>query len=307
MPSTSRSRKAAKNNISTRSGGGSAAKAVVSTGRTTSKQNPKNKTPPRVAVTSPRKKDFVPTCLPDGGGEIPDHILRRYNESLTVGAITDFTLLSEEQHLMWLDFFSKSTARLNGVCLSQQQQIVSLQGQLTEYRNASTAEIDGKEKMKFVDSILPLIKSEMFKIFIRLIFASRLEVTTSRDKNSLINFGLTEKSALATLVFYQVFNTQLGIRSQPIDLDGGDASDLHPFDTPEGRVSLWFDCGIGAFSMKQFNKIRNTYTNQIREVTSKCSCILLYVCVVVILHIFLVCIIHCRGSVSQASHELSSI
>ena len=67
--------------------------------------SPRKKTPP-VAVTCPTKIDFVPICLPDGGGVIPENILHHYNESLIVGATLDFTLMSEEQHLMWLKFFS---------------------------------------------------------------------------------------------------------------------------------------------------------------------------------------------------------
>ena len=70
------------------------------------------------------------------------------------------------------------------------------------------------------------------------------------------------------LVFDEAFNTQLGIRTQPVTLDH-DTSEKHQFDTPKGRESLWFDYGIGSFTLKQFNKIRNTYTSQIREITSK--------------------------------------
>jgi hypothetical protein len=288
MPSTSRSR-ANKKNASTggtkkvisHGGRRTAAKGGMSmtTRSSPTRSSPRKKTPhspatdtsprkktPPVAVTRPTKIDFVPICLPDGGGVIPENILHHYNESLIVGATLDFTLMSEEQHLMWLKFFSRSTARLNEACLS-------LQGQLAEYRMASTVNIQNKEKVDFLAKACPVIRQSIFPIFTRLIFASRVEVTTSKDKCSLMSFGLTEKCGLARLVFYQAFNTQLGILTQPVIVDR-DTSEKHQFDTPEGRESLWFDYGIGSFTLKQFNKTRNTYTSQIREVTSKFWCIL---------------------------------
>jgi hypothetical protein len=217
-------------------------------------------------VTFPRKKDFIPTCLPDGGGVIPGAVLQAYNESLIVGGSLDFTFMSEDEHLMWLEFFSRSTARLNETCLS-------LQGQLAEYRKASTGNVENQEKLDFVEARFPVIKSVAFELFTRLIFASKVEVTTSKDQTSLMNVGLHETSGLATLAFYHVFNTQLGIRNQPVNIDH-DPSEKHQFDNPDGRKSLWFDHGMGSFTLKQLNKTRNTYTSQIRKVTSKFWCIL---------------------------------
>ena len=177
MPSTSRSRTNKKNastgstkKVISHSGGRSVTKGGISVTR--SNPSPRKKTPrslatariprnksPPVAVTRPMKIDFVPTILPDKGGVIPDTILHHYNESLIVGATLDFTLMSEEQHLMWLKFFLQSTARLNEACLS-------LQGQLTKYRMASTANIENKDKVDFVALACPVIRLCMFQIFI---------------------------------------------------------------------------------------------------------------------------------------------
>jgi hypothetical protein len=120
----------------------------------------------------------------------------------------------------------------------------------------------------------------MFQIFLHLIFPSTVEVTDTRDRRALTNFGLTHKCSLARLVFEHVFNTVPGTASKPIHLGVCDSStdislstmpssDGHEFDSEEMRELLWFNYGVGSFAVKTFNSVHNTYTNFIREVVSK--------------------------------------
>jgi hypothetical protein len=121
----------------------------------------------------------------------------------------------------------------------------------------------------------------MFPIFVRLIFPSQLEVTSSRDRRALLSFGLSEKCDLATLVFDTAIfknHSREGNASKPVNMSEDQSpplslkspsASLHPFDTPEIREQLWFELGVGTFAIKQLNAARNTYTNLIREVVSK--------------------------------------
>ena len=172
---------------------------------------------------------------------------------------------------MWLKFFADTVPHLNHEqCL--------LQTQLNEYRKQATIDLESDEKVAFVAKVSPTIKRDMFQIFVRLVFPSTLEVTSSRDRRTLLSFGLTEKCALAILVFDCIFKSFKGTESNPLSYTGDNelsssASSVtysvrHAFDTPEKREKLWFDFGIGTFAVKAFNASRNTYTNMIREVVS---------------------------------------
>jgi hypothetical protein len=134
-----------------------------------------------------------------------------------------------------------------------------------------------QEKGEFVKLVSPMIKSGMFQIFLRLIFPSTLEVTTSKDRRALLSFGLTEKCGLATLVFDTIFKSFQGTASKPLAIMGDDSSSLeysaisepHEFDTPKNREILWFDFGIGQYAIKTLNATRNTYTNIVRDLVSE--------------------------------------
>jgi hypothetical protein len=191
----------------------------------------------------------------------------------------DFRLLSEENRLTWLTFFADTVLHLNREC-------ITLQGQLNEYRSTATTNLNHEEKLEFVKNVSPTIKKAMFNIFLRLIFPSTLEVTTSKDRHALLSFGLTEKCGLATLVFESIFKSFQGTASKPVNLVGDNGFSVvnpvvetpHLFDTPEMRELLWFDFGIGPFAVKTLNSSRNTYTNLVRDLVSKycvlCSLIL---------------------------------
>jgi len=166
----------------------------------------------------------------------------------------DFTKLTEENRLVWLKFFADMVPRLN-------RERYLLQTQLNEYRKQATIDLENDEKVAFVAKVSPTIKRDMFQIFVRLIFPSTLEVTSSRDRRTLLSFGLTEKCALATLVFDCIFKSFKGTESNPLSYTGDNellssASSVtysvrHAFDTPEKRektlVRLWHwnVCGEG--------------------------------------------------------------
>jgi hypothetical protein len=189
----------------------------------------------------------------------------------------DFTELTEENRLVWLKFLADTVPHLN-------RERISLQSQLNEYRQQATIDLEHNEKLAFVANVSPTIKSHMFEIFIRLIFPSTVEVTSSRDCRTLLSFGLTEQCPLAVLVFDCIFKRLKGTESLPLyigDNESVSASSAtssvgHAFNTPGMRAKLWFDLGIGTFAVKSFNASRNTYTNMIREVVSKFCCVMCF-------------------------------
>ena len=116
----------------------------------------------------------MPTHLPAGNGTVSPVTLKRFNHSLTIGAHMDFTELTNENRLVWLMFFADTVPRLN-------RERYLLQTQLNEYRQQATIDLEHDEKVAFVAKVSPTIKCDMFQIFVRLIFPSTLEVTSSRD------------------------------------------------------------------------------------------------------------------------------
>jgi hypothetical protein len=213
----------------------------------------------------------VPTLLPPvGKGPVPPQILEQFNDSLSVGSRMDFMLVSEENRLTWLKFFADTVLHLNRECNL-------LKAQLNEYHETTTTGLQLQENAEFVKLVSPTIKNAMFQIFLRLIFPSTLEVTTSKDRRALLSFGLTEKCGLATLVFDSIFQSSQGTASKPLTIIGDDfpsfdsstISKPHEFDTPEKRELLWFDFGIGQLAVKTLNATRNTYTCVVRDLVSK--------------------------------------
>jgi hypothetical protein len=174
----------------------------------------------------PEDEDFVPTFLPEGKGPVPPLTLTRFNESLKVGTQLDLSLLPEEKKDVWLKFLSNTVIHFH-------RETMALQGQLNEYRDTATVALGDKERADFVASVTPSIKTGMFGVFLQVIFASKVEVMTSKDRRALTSFGLTEWCGFATLVFRLIFKSQ-GTASKPINVGADSSSDaLHPFDTPK--------------------------------------------------------------------------
>jgi hypothetical protein len=178
---------------------------------------------------------------------------------LVVGTSINFSLLSGANRLKWLKFFSQTVVQLYRECKL-------LQGQFDEYHTTTATNVNSEAKVNFVDSVSPTIKNAMIGIFIHLIFASQVEVTTSKDRRALVSFGLTEKCGVASLVFDSIFESEEGMALKPVTVVGDantSATSSHPLNTPEMCESLWFDFGLTPFSLKQFNTTRNTYTSMI--------------------------------------------
>jgi hypothetical protein len=170
----------------------------------------------------------------------------------------------------WLKFFADMVLHLNRECNS-------LKAQLNEYHEMTTTGLQLQEKAECVKLVAPTIKNSMFQIFLHLIFPSTLEVATSWDRHALLNFGLTEKCGLATLVFDSIFQSSQGTASKPLTVLGDDSSSFnssmisepHEYDTPEKRELLWFDFGIGQLAIKTLNATRNMYTCVVCNLVSK--------------------------------------
>jgi hypothetical protein len=215
---------------------------------------------------------FTPTLLPHPRSIASDSVLQAFNDSVSKGTKMDFTVLTEEKRIEWLKFFSDTVVKLSN-------EVRVLRGQLDQYSERALVDSENQAKVNFTSKVSSAIKSGMFKIFTRLIFPSTVEVTSSRDRRALLSFGLTDKCALATLVFDAIFSSSQGTVSMPItvvddissppSLTTVSSSKQHPFDTPSLRAQLWFDYGLGTFSVKTINATRNTYTNLIRDVVSK--------------------------------------
>lgn len=233
-----------------------------------------------------RLNHFSPTPLPYPRSNASESTLQAFNDSVSKGTKMDFSVLTEERRLEWLKFFSDTVCKLTN-------EVRVLRGQLDQYSERALLDSEKQAKVNFLSEVSSSIKSGMFPIFARLIFPSTVEVTSSRDRRALVSFGLTEKCALATLVFDLVFSSCQGTASKPVHIVDDISSDpsstnissnkKHPFDTPSLREQLWFDFGVGTFVVKTFNGTRNTYTNLIRDVVSKFVCymfsVLYYLCI----------------------------
>ena len=112
---------------------------------------------------------FAPTHLPQGNVTVPQLTRERFKESLSIGTHMDFTRLSEENRLVWLKFFADMVLHLNREC-------ELLQGQLNEYRERATIDLEHDQKVAFVAKVSPTIKNTMFQIFVHLISPVRLRL-----------------------------------------------------------------------------------------------------------------------------------
>ncbi len=184
---------------------------------------------------------------------------------------------------MWNRFLADTVGRYNG-------ELRALQGQLDQYRQVASSDLDKKKKLDFLNTSAPVIKKKIFHIFLRLIFPSQLEVTSTTDR-SLAGFGLTANSPLAQLCFQDILFNMKGTAKDPVNLsdDASVASSSastptpiarHPYDNPETRRQLWFEFGLGRMCVKAMNVARNTHTNVLRECVRKCCvCFLQFSCV----------------------------
>jgi hypothetical protein len=216
---------------------------------------------------------FTPTLLPYPRSTASDSVLQAFNDSVSKGTKINFTVLTEEKRIKWLKFFSDTIIKLSN-------EVRVLRGQLDQYSERALVDSENQAKVNFTSKVSSAIKSGMFKIFTHLIFPSTVEVTLSRDHRALLKFGLMDTCTLATLVFDIIFSsspqgtvsmpiTIVDDTSSPPSLTTVSSNKQHPFDTPSLHAQLWFDYGVGTFSIKTFNTMCNMYMNLICDVVSK--------------------------------------
>jgi hypothetical protein len=216
-------------------------------------------------IGSNKFADFVPTSLPPGKGVVSRELQVSFRETLDVMAKVDFSSLSPEKSLEWNITLSKSCLRFSEEITQLQHQLISLQD--TSNKNAETRKRDAFAKFMY-----PLIKKHCHKVFTRMVFPSKLEVTTTMGA-ALCGFGLTSTCALANYIFDEIVFKQHGTSaSDIICIDDQSSHGRHPYDTPQIRNDLWVTYGIGSISVKEVGRIRNTITNICRDATSK-SCL----------------------------------
>ena len=191
--------------------------------------------------------------------------------------IRDFSELTLEKCVNWLVFF-----RDHLHC--SVSNVKFLQSQLEEIQKQTANVTTQQSEANFVAKVTPAIKTGIFDIFIQLIFpACTVEVTSARDRHSLLSFGLHKDCALAVLIFQCIFSIpHEASLSSPIILydDQSSASSennlppssinsLHPYDNPTMCQKLWLDLGVGSTSIRLMASACSTYMMQIRNSTSK--------------------------------------
>ena len=178
----------------------------------------------------------------------------------------DFSSLSPDKSIQWNITLSKTCLRFSKEMAQLQHQLFSLQD--TNNKNAETCKRDAFAKFMY-----PLIKKHCHKAFTRMVFPSKLEVTTTMG-TALCGFGLTSTCALANYIFDEIVFKQHGPSARNIIcVDDQSSHGRHPYNTPQIRNDLWVTYGIGSVSVKEVGRIRNTITNICRDATSK-SCLL---------------------------------
>jgi hypothetical protein len=216
-------------------------------------------------IGSNKFADFVPTSLPPGTGVVSRELQVSFRETLDVMTKVDFSSLAPDKSLKW-------NLTLSETCLRFSKEITQLQHQLFSLQDTNNKNAESRKRDAFAKFMYPLIKKHCHKVFTRMVFPSKLEVTTTMG-TALCGFGLTSTCALASYIFDEIVFKQHGTSARDIIcVDDQSSHCQHPFDTPQIRNDLWVTYGIGSVSVKEVGRIRNTITNLCRDATSK-SCL----------------------------------
>jgi hypothetical protein len=209
--------------------------------------------------------DFVPTSLPLGKGIVSMELQVSFRETLDVMSKLDFSSLSAAKSIEW-------NISLSETCLRFYEEMTQLQQQLHSIQDTNNKNAETRKRDAFAKFMYPLIKKHCHKVFTRMVFPSKLEVTTTMG-TALCGFGLTSTCALAKYIFDEIVFKQHGTSARDIIcVDDQSSHYRHPYDTPQIRNELWVTYGIGSVSVKEVGRIRNTITNICRDATSK-SCL----------------------------------
>jgi hypothetical protein len=195
-------------------------------------------------------------------GAISSDLQASFTKTLDVMSKLDFRSLSLKKSIEW-------NLALADSCLRFSQEITLLQQQLDVYHTTKQNDIMSREIGAFAVSMVPHIKKHAHIVFSMLIFPSKEEVTTT-TVSSLPSRGLTSTSPLAKLIFDHVlFKNHGSSAGDSISIDDNVQTSRHPYDTSEFRDDLWVNREIGARSIQEVGRIRNSVTNICRDTTSK--------------------------------------
>jgi uncharacterized protein YozE (UPF0346 family) len=218
------------------------------------------------SVDTPSNNDylsnFVPMSLPPGIGTISDELQSSVRETISVMSKIDFSSLSPEKSIEWNVALSKTCLRFSHEVGNLYRQLSSLQE-----RNNHTSSM--REMDEFAKSTFPLIKRVGHSTFIKIIFPSLAEVTTTTP-TALASYGLSSTCPLANHIFDEVVFKPHGTSNQ--DAISSFIERLpppHRYDNATLRKELWDNYGIGSFAVKEVGRMRNTVTNLCRDATSK--------------------------------------
>ena len=173
----------------------------------------------------------------------------------------DYGSLPHEKSIKW-------NVALSQTCLRLSQEMSLLHHQLSSLVDRNKESADCHERDEFAKSTFPLIKKQGHRLFTKVIFPSNGEVTTTMP-TALTGFGLSSTCAFANFIFDEIVFKLPGSTNS----DSSSSIELnnppHPYDTAPIRADLWFNYGIGSFTVKEVGRLCNTITNICRDATSK--------------------------------------
>jgi len=216
-------------------------------------------------VTSPNDdylSNFVPMSLAPGMGTISEELKSSIKETLTVMSKIDFHSLSPDKNIEWNVALSKT-------CLRFSQDLSNLYRQMATLEECNKHTTSMREMDEFAKSTFPLIKRVSHSTFIKIIFPSVAEVTTTTP-TALASYGLSSTCPLANHIFDEIVFKPHGTSNQDaITTFVEHLPPIHRYDNAAMRKELWDNYGIGSFAVKEVGRMRNTVTNLCRDATSK--------------------------------------
>lgn len=176
-------------------------------------------------IGSNKFADFVPMSLPPGTGVVSRELQVSFRETLDVMTKVDFSSLAPDKSLKW-------NLTLSETCLRFSKEITQLQHQLFSLQDTNNKNAESHKRDAFAKFMYPFIKKHCHKVFTRMVFPSKLEVTMTMG-TALCGFGLTSTCALASYIFDEIVFKQHGTSARDIIcVDDQSSHCRHPFDTP---------------------------------------------------------------------------
>ena len=154
-------------------------------------------------------------------------------------------------------------------CLCFSQEVGNLYHQLSLLKECNKQSSSMCKMDEFAKSTFPLIKRVSHSMFIKIIFPSMAEVTTTTP-TALASYGLSSTCPLVNHIFDEIVFKPHGTSNQyaiPTFIDN--LLSTHRYDNAVIRKELWDNYGIGSFAVKEVGCMQNTVTNLCCDATSK--------------------------------------